>query len=301
MPINYKNQQGIILIFSLMIMAILLSTALGFGLFIISDLRQAKDIDDALSAYYAADAGLERTLYLFRQAGKEKIGGFSGLENTLSNNDKEEDLNGDGVIDWTIEESTDYEPIFFRQRLYSGQSAKLYFIGRNAGSNTAQSLKIEWVKGLNSPKLQVIFTQLTPLTQVGALVYYTDTNQVEISDTPELSNPVCFDFKDKDIDGSTLTLPSDYIVELRVIGSSGDYVDNLSATAYNEKKGLNGCNSPAYNLTYNSQAISNITIKARGNYGNVSQTIYAQLPPRDPAAGLAGFVLFSEEDITKGY
>src|SRR3989344_5258276 len=113
----YQNQKGIILIFSLMIMAILLSTALGFGLFIISDLRQAKDIDDALSAYYAADAGLERTLYLFRQAGKEKIGGFSGLEDTLSNNDQDEDISGDGVIDWTIEESTDYEPVFFRQRL----------------------------------------------------------------------------------------------------------------------------------------------------------------------------------------
>lgn len=298
---HYKNQQGIILIFSLMIMAILLSTALGFGLFIISDLRQARDIDDALSAYYVADAGLERTLYLFRHADKEKIGNFAGLENTLSANDKNEDLNGDGVVDWTIEESTDYEPIFFRQRLYSGQSAKLYFIGRNDGSNNSQSLKVEWVKGLNAPKLQVIFTQLTPLTENGALVYYTDANQVEISDTLQLNNPVCFDFKDKDINGSTLAPPSDYMVELRVIGTSGDYVDNLSVTAYNEKKGLNGCNSLAYNSAYNPQAISNITLKSRGSHGQASQTIYAQIPPRDPAAGLVGFVLFSEEDITKGY
>jgi len=194
------------------------------GLLTINQQKIASNLIKSTQAYYAADAGLERTLYLFRQAGKEKIGNFDGSENALSANDQDEDINDDGRIDWTIADSTDYEPVFFRQRLYSGQSAKLYFIGRNAGSNLAQSLKLEWVKGFNSPKLQVIFTQLTPLTQVGALVYYTDTNQVEISDTPELSNPVCFDFKDKDIDGSTLTLPSDYIVELRVIGSSGDYV-----------------------------------------------------------------------------
>ena len=55
-----NNQDGIILILALMIMAILLSTALGFGVFILSDLRQAKEIDDSVIAYYAADAGEKR-------------------------------------------------------------------------------------------------------------------------------------------------------------------------------------------------------------------------------------------------
>ncbi|OGY44146.1 MAG: hypothetical protein A3B89_03305 [Candidatus Buchananbacteria bacterium RIFCSPHIGHO2_02_FULL_40_13] len=291
---KYKNEQGIILILALMMVSILLSIALGFGIFILSDLRQAAEIDNSVVAYYAADSGIERTLYLFRHGDKDKIGGFSGSNGALSPDDREGE-------NWTIRDSTDYELTFFRQRLYNGQSVKLYFIGRRTGVNTAKSIKINWFKGSGfSPKLQVVFTQLNPIDDDGILVYYTDTDKVEISDSNS-AGPICFDFKDRDIDGSFLALPSDYVVELRVVGSGADYVDNLSVTAYNETKGINGCNSQAYNDTYNPEAISNITLKARGNYGGVSQTIYAHLPPRDPSSGLFGFVLFSEEDITKGY
>lgn len=302
MTINQKNQEGIILILALMIMSILLSVALGFGVFIMSDLRQAQEIDNSTASYYFAESGIERTLYLFRHGGKEKVGNFSGVGDSLSLVDKNGDINTDGVVDWTIEESSDYEQTFFRHRLYNGQSTKLYFIGRSDLTNTSQSIKINWVKGVNSPKLQVIFTQLNPIEDDGngALVYYTDTNKIEISDTVELSNPVCFDFKDKDIQDNSLP-PRDYLVEIKVLGTSGDYIDNLSVTAHNEKKGINGCNSPIYNSSYNAQGISNITIKSVGTYRGTRQAIYANIPPRDPSSGLFGFVLFSQEDITKGY
>ena len=301
---NYsKNESGIILILALMIMSILLSMALGFGVFIISDLRQAQEIDSSIVSYYFADSGIERTLYLFRHGGKEKIGNFSGngSNELLSSVDKNSDMTGDGSIDWTIEDSTDYEPTFFRQRLYNGQSVKLYFIGRSDSSNTAQSIKINWVKGFNSPKLQVVFTQLNPTDDGGTLVYFTDINKIEISDSIESANPVCFDFKDRNINGDISPIPSNYWVELKVLGTSGDYIDNLSVTAYNEKKGINGCNSEDYNNTYNPEGISNITIKSVGVFAGTRQAVYANIPPRDPSSSLFGFVLFSQEDITKGY
>lgn len=298
---NQRHEQGIILILAIMIMAILLSIALSFGTFIMSDLRQAGEIDQAIAAYYLADSGIERTLYLFRHGDKEKIGNFSGVSNALSAVDKTSDFNGDGAIDWTIEESSDYEPTFFRQRLYNGQSVKLYFIGRNDNSNISQSLKINWFKGLNAPKLQIVFTQLNPVNDKGVLVYYTDINKIEISDTLELNNPICFDFKDKDPQGNSLPLPSNYVVELKVLGADGDYVDNLAVTAHNSKHGLSGCNSVDYNNSYNAQGISNITIKSIGIYHGTRQAVYANIPPRDPLSGLFGFVLFSQEDITKGY
>jgi hypothetical protein len=296
-----KNQDGVILILSLMIMAILLSMALGFGVFIISDLRQAAEIDDSMFAYYSADSGIERTLYLFRKADKEKIGGFSGAVGTLSDNDKTGDVDGDGQSDWSIEDSTDYEPTFFRQRLFNGQSVKLYFLGRNDGSNLSRSIKLEWLKGLNSPKLQVVFTQLDPVLVDGVLVYYTDIDKVEVSDTIELSNPVCFDFKDRNPSGFSLLAPADYVMELRVLGSSNGFIENLAVTAHDEKKGINGCNTPAYNNSYDKEAISNITLKAVGNRRNTRQSVYVNIPSRDPVSGLLGFVLFSQEDITKGY
>lgn len=285
---------------ALMIMAILLSIALSFGVFIISDLRQAQEIDNSVVSYYFADSAIERTLYLFRHGGKEKIGDFSGAPDSLSAIDKSSDFDGDGLSDWTIGESSDYESTFFRQRLYNGQSVKLYFIGRSGGTNTSQSIKIAWFKGVNSPKLQVIFTQINPVSEAGALVYYTDINKIEISDSTQLNNPVCFDFKDKDIQGNSLPA-RDYLVELKVLGTSGDFVDNLVVTAYDEKKGLSGCNSVNYNNSYNPKGISNITIKAVGTYHGSRQAVYANIPPRDPSSGLFGFVLFSQEDITKGY
>lgn len=296
-----ENQKGIILILSLMIMSVLLSIALGFGIFILSDLRQAKEIDDSVMAYYAADSGIERTLYLFRKEDKDKIDNFSGNDGALSAGDREDDIDGDGDNDWSIAGSTDYEPVFFRQRIFNGQSIKFYFLGRNAGSNASESIKLEWFKGLNSPKLQIILTQLTPTLQDGVLVYFTDTDKVEISDTTELSNPICFDFKDKDPQGSTLLQPSDYMVEVRVVGTSGDYVDNISVTAHDEGGGLGNCDTASYNDSYNQGAISNITIKSVGTYHNVRQEVFVQIPPRNPVSGILGFVLFSQEDITKGY
>ncbi len=301
MFIKSKNESGIILILALMIMSILLSTALGFGVFIVSDLRQAQEIDNSIVAYYYADSGVERTLYLFRHGDKEKIDGFTGQDDSLSEADKSGDLNSDGKVDWTIEDSTDYEPTFFRQRLFNGQGAKLYFIGRHDGTNNTKSIKINWVKGVNSPKLQVVFTQLNPFDDNGVLVYYTDTSKIEISDSIELANPVCFDFKDRDTSGNALTLNSDYLVEIKVLGTSGDFIDNLSVTAYDEQKGINGCNTENYNATYNAKGISNVTIKSVGTYAGTRQAVYANIPPRDPSSGLFGFVLFSEEDITKGY
>ncbi|MEK7072771.1 MAG: hypothetical protein AAB969_04320, partial [Patescibacteria group bacterium] len=178
---------------------------------------------------------------------------------------------------------------------------RLYFIGRGDSTNISKSIKITWLKGVNSPKLQVIFTQLNPLIDgSGSLVYYTDISKVEISDTLA-KGPVCFDFKDEDTQGASLAVPSDYLVELKVLGTGDDYVDNLSVTAYDQIKGINGCNSEAYNNGYNAQGISNITIKSVGTYHGTRQAIYANIPPRDPSSGLFGFVLFSEEDITKGY
>jgi len=289
-----QNQKGIILILALMIMSILLSTALGFGFFILSDLRQAQEIDNAVVAYYFADSGIERTLYLFRHGGKEKIGNFTDQEDALWAIDKDGDINNDVQPDWTIGESTDYEPTFFRQRLYNGQNAKLYFIGRSDGTNISKSIEIAWFKGLNSPKLQVVFTQLNPeINDEDVLVYYTDINKIEISDSDLETGgaPVCFNFKDKDIEDFSLDLPSDYVVELKVLGTGGDYVDNLSVKAYSGSD----CS-----IDY-PRGISNISIKSIGTHNGARQAIYANIPPRDPISGLFGFVLFSEEDITKGY
>ena len=283
---SFQKQDGVILVLSLMIMTMLLSIAFGFGVFILSDLHQAREIDNSVVAYYAADSGIERTLFLFRKGDKERI-------SDLTISDQGGDITGDSIDDWDISQSSDYESTFFRQRLLNGQSVKLYFLGRGGGSNTSKSIMIEWYKGFNSPKLQVIFTQLTPIMQDGVLVYDTDINKVEISDSTgtDESEPVCYDFK-----GLT-----DYVVELRAVGTGSDYIDRIIVTAYDDEKNINGCNTIGYIASKNEEAISNVTIKSIGIYNGASQEVYANIPPFDPVSGLLGFVLFSDADITKGY
>jgi len=292
-----EQQRGIILIFVLIVMAALLATALGFGFFLLADLRRAKAIDNSLSAYYAADAGIERSLFLFRQQEITSVGELIQNGDLLESNSK-----------WRIDDpsnnSSDYEPSVFRQRLANGKNLKLYFLGRRAGSNSAKAISVFWKKGSppSSVKLQISFTQLNPQVNADegdALIYYTDQNVLEVADSETTGGlATCYYFKDIGLSGAPLPLPdqyADYLVEFKVLGSGADYVDKVNILAYdNEEDCRNSVNA-------DSSAISNVTLKSVGSHNNVRQTITANLPPRDPFSGLFGFVLFSEEDITKGY
>ena len=277
---------------ALSIMAILLSIAIGFAVFIISDINKSKSIDDSIIAYYAAESGAERTIFLFRKGGKEKIDNFSYDPDTnpraLAVSDKAGDLT-ENDSKWTIESSTDYEPTVFRQRLYNGQGLKLYFLNRAATQNPA-SIVIDWQGISDFTKVQAAFTQLKPQSKNNILVYYTDYSDL----VAPLSK--CIDFRDVAIGSGVYgSWKSDYVVEIKALGSSDtDYVDTLTVKAYDVS-----CNTP--DPQHNTEAITNITIRAVGNYHKSKQEIVVQLPPRDPLSGLLSFVLFSERDITKSY
>ncbi|MEK7653090.1 MAG: hypothetical protein AAB358_01230, partial [Patescibacteria group bacterium] len=279
-----KDERGIILVLTIVMMAILFAIAISFAIFVISDIRQAGQIDNSVLAYYGAEAGLERSLFLFRKMDKEKIADF------LPNDKVGEMANG---ATWTIEGSTDFEPNFLRQRLFGGQSVKLYFLNRSGGlPPMSKSIKIDWEKGgAGGVKIQVIFTQLNPqIDSDGAVVYYSDENKV--GNIP--SDIYCEEFKDLDVKtGIKNSYYSNYVVEIRALGTSADdFINRLNVLAY-DTYGTDKCTGNP-----NTSAISNITIRSEGDYGGARQQIIAQIPPRDPVSGLLGYVLFSEEDIT---
>ena len=65
------NQKGVVLVYTLGVMSMLLAVALVFSNVMMSDLNQAKSIDNSVMAYYAADSGLEKSLFYLRQADKD--------------------------------------------------------------------------------------------------------------------------------------------------------------------------------------------------------------------------------------
>lgn len=298
------DKRGVILVFTMILMAVLLSTAIGFSFFVISDINQAKAVDDSIIAYYAADAGMERSLYsVIKQGAFESMEELKDDTNLYSTG---EVLLG-SKANWSIASSTDHEKIFFRQRLYNGQSAKFYVLGRNNAEGKPKSLLVNWEKGKGSiVNLQVSMTQLSPQNkdidigenEENVLIYYTDVNKVEISDS-SIDGPTCYDFEDLLLPTNSVSQSFDYMVELKALGDAySDYINQISVTVYDQD-----CNEYSNREEYleslNPQGISNLTVRAEGFFGKSKQSIIAHLPPRNLASGLFSFVIFSEQDITK--
>ena len=64
---NKQKNQGSIILIAVMIMATLLTAALGTGTLVINIVNQSASIDYSISAYYAAESGVEKGLYRLRQ------------------------------------------------------------------------------------------------------------------------------------------------------------------------------------------------------------------------------------------
>jgi hypothetical protein len=288
-----QDKRGMILVFALIIVSVLLSTALSFSYFIITDINKARAIDDSVIAYYAADAGIEESLYSLK---KQEV--TESLVELVK-------MQSDGILTesngaWDISDSTDSESGFLRQRLFSGQSAKFFILNR-ASSNSTKSVSLEWFKGKDIegestvPQLQVNLTQLAPQNENGSLVYYTEASEVEVADSSSLSGVKCYDLNNSDIDGIPQSNLVDYMVEFKVLGSSkDDYVDRLMASAYAKH-----CSDDKWSESINISGITNLTLRSRGSYGRSQQNIIAHILPKDTISGILSFVLFSEQDITK--
>jgi hypothetical protein len=286
MHIRYDNQQGVILVMTIVIMSILLATGLGFTVLVLSDLRQAQQIDNGIVAYHAANSGIEEGLYWLR---KDIDGTDIATVDALKNIAITKPLANDAV--WDISDSTDYQSNISRERLYNGQSLKFYLLGRSGASpsNTTESIGIVWERDAISPttQLQVVATQLDyQETESDALIYYTDTNKVITNPDPDLD---CVPLLDAAIPGNS-DADYDYVFEVRALGETeNDVIKSLRIRAYN----TDNCTDE------NNEGITNISLVSTGRYRASQQTITAYVPPRDPVSGLFGFVLFSQEDITK--
>ncbi|MFA5124509.1 MAG: hypothetical protein WC473_01600 [Patescibacteria group bacterium] len=296
-----QDERGVIIVFTLILLGVLLSVALSFFYFILLDIKKARAIDNSTVAYYAADAGVERSLYIIKK--QEAASSTSALRNIYS----QSTVNEDGVFsltnnaEWDINESSDFEKNFFRQRLVNGESVKLYFLNRQAQNSDPKSFGLRWYRSLAaSPnlKMQVAINQLMPQfyqneQTLQTLVYYAEDNSI-ITDDSSDAVTFCYNFRDCDINSNnceaTLPNPVDYVVELKALGEiETDDVDHLSVIAY----------SDADCLTTSTYGVTNLTLKSRGIFNNNRQIIVAHIPPLDPLSGLFGFVLFSENDITK--
>lgn len=300
MKYSALDNRGMILVFTLLLLGVFLSTALAFSYFVIGNINKARAIDDSIIAYYSADAGMEESLYLFK-----KQSGADTLDLVKSARAGGGDL-PQSKGKWDISESTNYEQAVLRQRLHNGQSAKFFILNRATATNPTKSITFEWYKGGDQiSNLQVNLSQLSTQNASGTLVYYTDLSDIQVADSCGTTAPCgtakvvyCKDLNNFVVNGTVgqrLPSPVDYLAEFKVLGATdNDFVERLYVKAYDKM-----CSEISEADSPDRTGITNLTLKSKGSYGRSSQSIIAQILPRDPVSGLLGFVLFSEMDVVK--
>lgn len=67
--INHKNQKGVALYLTMMILSVLMAVILTMISMAISQIKVIHTLNDSIIAFYAADTGIERVLYAIFQEG----------------------------------------------------------------------------------------------------------------------------------------------------------------------------------------------------------------------------------------
>jgi len=93
--INNQKSKGVALYIALMVMGILLALALGISAILLSQTKVIKEMGNSVIAFYAANTGIERTLYEISQGAQIGDEFTETLENGSQYSAKIIALNGD--------------------------------------------------------------------------------------------------------------------------------------------------------------------------------------------------------------
>ncbi len=72
-----KNQKGVILIMSMMILALMMSSVLALARIIMGEIKMTRNIDNSIIAFYTAESGIEKVLYYIKYAAASDLDLFS--------------------------------------------------------------------------------------------------------------------------------------------------------------------------------------------------------------------------------
>lgn len=278
-----KNNQGGVLLLALMIMAGIITISAATGSLILNELKQSSQLDRAMTAFYAADSGVERGLYLLKKQdfSVEQL----GLTESILPNSSYYHLyaeNGEKVYYKTLAQDEAWQ-------------LDLYQPGNLSPLTPAiKSLRFNWTGAVGS-WLEVRYI---PWSSDGVFnpnpeLYWQDrgkTVKLSLGEVPYVLN---------------LINNSNYLYVVRLTARTAA-INSLEVTAYDR---INPGSSPeCAPLGPSSQCAvtipGQVQIKSVGEYPfNLSdaskQAIEVTLPLKDPLSGMFDYVLFSEEEISK--
>jgi len=311
--IGQKNS-GMIIILALLIIAAVLATAAIFGNLIIREIRQSRLIDQSIQAYYTAEWGAEKALYLVRKREAVKP---AECEMIISGSSCRPDYSYCCVSDkclgpddqnvsclmssgTNLAISNEPETSFF---LKKGDSFQIDLFHPYLGGDNPSNLRSFQIKTTKTNFF--LYGELTNLTwlvcsdsscplncQEVIIDPYTGRKEpaivrgfIPIGDEPNSSVFASFGEGENQIEN----IDADCSYILRLINPLNiGQDDNFTVNIFSDSEGGNKIDIP-----------SRLIIESTGVYGSASQRVTVRTPIRPPIAGLYDFVLFSEQEIVK--
>lgn len=277
--LKVKIEKGNVLLLALLVMAGIMTAALGISAIILNEIKQARNIDFSTVAYYAAESGVEQALYKLRKedallacpSGECDPSGF------CSAGDRESCLRSNGDLSnqssWTRTVTDKEWQIYGTIKKDESLQVDLYDPegGTAAG---VESIKIEWTPQCVSPAastIEVGYISWDPA--VGWSVSSEQRFKYSALVSPVINN------------GFTST--KSYRLRIKAIFCD---ISNLVVTAW----GNDNAEAPQKEIP------ARIVLNSIGEYGTLRQAIRMTMPRKSPMSGLYDYVLFSECSLVKG-
>ncbi|MCH7492963.1 hypothetical protein IID19_05280 [Patescibacteria group bacterium] len=274
-----NNNQGIVLIYSLLIIGLITAIALTMSIIIVNELKLTSSSTDATLAYYAAESGIEKGLYTVKikrnDPGSNLAGAVGEIKNfaaTLSN-----DSNFDN------EKTVSKTAVIESRQIVEGQYVQAdYYDFDNPLAPVAGSV---------AKSLVVTNTGNDPLTwvEVSWIAWRANGTLGESTAAKKIIGPTDlksgWTISNLDVFGASFD-PVGYRVRVKAL--FGD-LSSVSVTPYIELGG----EGDQVNLP------STVEIIAIGEHGSFKQSLTATVPWKIPLFGLYDYVLFSEESLIK--
>ena len=275
----FKSENGNVLLLALLVMAVIMTAGLGIGAIILSEIKQARNIDFSAVAYYAAEAGVEQAIYKLRKENAVLVCPVGTCEENgfCSGGDKEACLTTEGNLD---NQSSWARTIVDREQQIYGKVDKDnsmqidLFDPENAVAAGIESVKIEWTPNCIAPAVSMI--------EVGYIAW---DPVVGWSDAVEQK------FKYSALASPAINngFSSAKSYRLRIKALYCD-INNVIITAW----GADNAALPQVAIP------ARIVLNSTGKYSTVRQAIRVTMPRRSPMSGLYDYVLFSECSLVKG-
>jgi len=272
------NQRGAALLLALLMMSGLVVVGVVLGDLTISELRQSRNLDQSMVAYYGAESGAERAIYEWRQSGSDS--GFTSIdclnEDTLSS------------VGWTCESApATLNEISFTLPEFIVKEIPLYLPTQLNVNSGVESATVDWQSADPTTNLEYPWLEVTLLSwdasdaQVNFASDAHVTKRLFPCSPAAVGGVVCDQAVINDFVAS-----NSYVVRLRALHND---VSNVTIKFYDG--GANPVDIGTYLKT------GDFT----GTYENAKQGVRVQVPVTDAATGMFDFVIFSEESLLKNF